>query len=82
MRVAPGIRLHWKAEKSVHFLLRWLGTPFLKMKLIPGTHLTPTFSTFVKYAFSVSLQPSEWGSWAWRPPRLTILGDAVGIGGG
>ena len=27
------------------------------------------------------LEPSEWANRAWRPPRLTILGDAGGIGG-
>ena len=50
-RFAPGIRLHRKAEKSVHFLLRWLGTPSPKMKSIRGNQLTPISSTLLGYAF-------------------------------
>ena len=80
-RFAPGIRLHRKAEKSVHFLLRWLGTPSAKMKSIWGTHLTPISSTFLKYAFSGSLQPSERANWAGRPPRHNNFGRCGSIGG-
>ena len=80
-RVAPGIRLHRKAEKSVHFLLRWLGTPSAKMKSIRETRLIPILSTFLKYAFSGSLQPSERGNWDGRPPRHNNFGRCGSIGG-
>ena len=50
-RFAPGIRLHRKAEKSVHFLPRWLGTPSPKMKSIRGNQLTPISSILLGYAF-------------------------------
>lgn len=80
-RFAPGIRLRRKAEKSVHFLHRLLGTPSAKMKSIRGTHLTPISSTFLKYAFSGSFQPSERANWAGRPPRHNNFGRCGSIGG-
>ena len=80
-RFAPGIRLHRKAEKSVHFLLRWLGTPSPKMKSIRGNQLTPISSTLLGYAFSAGVQPSERASWARQPPRLNNFGRCGSIGG-
>merc|ERR1712020_213250 len=80
-RFAPDIRLHRKAEKSVHFLLRWLGTPSPKMKSIRGNHLTPISSTLLRYAFSGRVQPSERANRAWRPPRHNIFGRCGSIGG-
>ena len=80
-RVAPGIRLHRKAEKSVHFLLRWLGTPPPKMKSIRQNHLTPISSTLLRYVFSGRVQPSERANRAWRPPRHNNFGRCGSIGG-
>ena len=80
-RVALGIRLHRKAEKSVHFLLRWLGTPYPKMKSIRQNHLTPISSTLLRYAFSGRVPPSERANRAWRPPRHNNFGRCGSIGG-
>ena len=80
-RFAPGIRLHRKAEKSVHFLLRWLGTPSPKMRSIRGNQLTPISSTLLGYAFQGVFDQLSGQAAPGGRRGLTILGDAGGIGG-
>ena len=81
-RVAPGIRLHRKAEKSVHFLLRWLGTPSVKMKSIPETHLTPTFPPLSSMLFQGVFNHLSGQAGLGGRRGITILDDAEASGGG